>query len=139
MQLDNELRTIKLGSLSITEYFYKINHIADLLANIDSPVDEKNFVIYAINGLSDKPTKMGYALQPGNIPHIPQATSNWTSPTTYHSTATTFSSRGILGPAPRQAHVTQPTIPLDPTGPDGVSPSGPPAYTTCPLYGTWGP
>nr|GEX76865.1 hypothetical protein [Tanacetum cinerariifolium] len=54
MQLDTELRTIKLGSLSITEYCNKISRNADLLANIDSQVDEKNLVTYAINGLPDK-------------------------------------------------------------------------------------
>ncbi|GJT02190.1 ribonuclease H-like domain-containing protein [Tanacetum coccineum] len=230
MQLDNKLRTIEIGSLSITEYFHKINRIADLLANIDSPMDEKNLVTYAINGLSEKyegvegiirhrdppptfaqtqsmllleesrlkqkstrqvahdstpssphvllaaasnnrnnsvgvplcrnfqhgscnfgerckyvhtnasgsvtrngngntnnkgsspqwnnttgrimhvarmtfsptmPTTIGYTPQPGNILHIPHATSNWTNPTT----PTTFGSRGILGPAPGQAHV----------------------------------
>nr|GFB83946.1 hybrid signal transduction histidine kinase M [Tanacetum cinerariifolium] len=53
MQLDTELRTIKLGSLSITEYCNKISRNADLLANIDSQVDEKNLVTYAINGLPD--------------------------------------------------------------------------------------
>nr|GEV40859.1 putative zinc finger, CCHC-type [Tanacetum cinerariifolium] len=37
MQLDNELRTIELGSLCITEYCNKISRIADLLANNDSP------------------------------------------------------------------------------------------------------
>ena len=54
MQLDNDLRNIELGSLSITEYFHKINRLADLLANIEAPVDEKNLVAYAINGLGDK-------------------------------------------------------------------------------------
>ncbi|PWA55352.1 hybrid signal transduction histidine kinase M [Artemisia annua] len=54
MKLDNNLRTIELGNLTITEYFHKINHITDLLANIDSPVDEKNLITYAINGLGDK-------------------------------------------------------------------------------------
>ncbi|GKA58473.1 hybrid signal transduction histidine kinase M, partial [Tanacetum coccineum] len=54
MQLDNDLRTIELGSMSITEYFHKIHRIADLLANIDSPVDEANLVTYAINGLGDR-------------------------------------------------------------------------------------
>ncbi|GKB02510.1 hypothetical protein Tco_0830599, partial [Tanacetum coccineum] len=34
LQLDNDLRTIELGSMSITEYFHKIHRIADLLANI---------------------------------------------------------------------------------------------------------
>nr|GEW86225.1 ribonuclease H-like domain-containing protein [Tanacetum cinerariifolium] len=41
MQLDNDLRNIKLGNLTITEYFHKINRLADLLDNIDAPVDEK--------------------------------------------------------------------------------------------------
>ena len=54
MQLDNDLRNIELGNLSITEYFHKINRLADLLANIEAPVDEKNLVAYAINGLGDK-------------------------------------------------------------------------------------
>ena len=54
MQLDTELRTIELGSLSITNYCHKISRIADLLANIDSPVDEKNLFTYAVNGLTDK-------------------------------------------------------------------------------------
>ncbi|GJW62496.1 ribonuclease H-like domain-containing protein [Tanacetum coccineum] len=54
MQLDNDLRTIELGSMSITEYFHKIRRIADLLANIDAPVDEANLVTYAINGLGDR-------------------------------------------------------------------------------------
>ncbi|GKA72146.1 hybrid signal transduction histidine kinase M, partial [Tanacetum coccineum] len=54
MQLDNDLQTIELGSLSITEYFHKINRITDMLANIDSPVDEKNLIAYAIKSLGDK-------------------------------------------------------------------------------------
>ncbi|GJZ82736.1 ribonuclease H-like domain-containing protein, partial [Tanacetum coccineum] len=54
MQLDNDLRNIELGNLTITEYFHKINRLADLLDNIDAPVDEKNLVTYAINGLGDK-------------------------------------------------------------------------------------
>nr|GEV49903.1 ribonuclease H-like domain-containing protein [Tanacetum cinerariifolium] len=41
MQLDNDLRNIKLGNLIITEYFHKINRLADLLENIDAPVDKK--------------------------------------------------------------------------------------------------
>ncbi|GKF10804.1 hybrid signal transduction histidine kinase M, partial [Tanacetum coccineum] len=54
MQLDTELRTIKLSSLSITDYCHKISRTADLLGNINSSVDEKNLVTYAINGLTDK-------------------------------------------------------------------------------------
>ncbi|GJS00468.1 hybrid signal transduction histidine kinase M [Tanacetum coccineum] len=54
MQLGNDLRTVELGSLTITKYFDKINRTTDLLANIDSSIKEKNLVTYAINGLSDK-------------------------------------------------------------------------------------
>lgn len=35
IQLDNELRTISLGNMSITDYCTKIKTMADLLANID--------------------------------------------------------------------------------------------------------
>ncbi|GJR74735.1 ribonuclease H-like domain-containing protein [Tanacetum coccineum] len=34
MQLNNDLRTIKLGSMSINEYFYKIRRMADLLLTL---------------------------------------------------------------------------------------------------------
>ncbi|GJZ34670.1 ribonuclease H-like domain-containing protein [Tanacetum coccineum] len=54
MQLDNDLQTIELSNSSIIEYFNKIRRMADLLANIESPVDEKNLVTYAINGLGDR-------------------------------------------------------------------------------------
>ncbi|GJS23365.1 hybrid signal transduction histidine kinase M [Tanacetum coccineum] len=54
MQLDNDLRTIEIGNMSITDYFHKIRRMADLLANIDAPVDEKILVSYVINGLGDR-------------------------------------------------------------------------------------
>nr|GEW55795.1 copia protein [Tanacetum cinerariifolium] len=41
----------KLGNLSITDYFSKINRLVDLLANIDAPVDDKNLVYYAIQSM----------------------------------------------------------------------------------------
>ncbi|GKF01846.1 hybrid signal transduction histidine kinase M [Tanacetum coccineum] len=44
----------ELGNLSIAEYFKKIKVTADLLANIDSAVEDKNLVIYAVNGLGDR-------------------------------------------------------------------------------------
>ncbi|GJU67587.1 ribonuclease H-like domain-containing protein [Tanacetum coccineum] len=179
MQLDIELRTIELGSLSITEYCNKISRIVDLLANIDSPVNEKNLVTYAINGLPDnfgewckyvhsnpagarngnknnrpsaaqwnnttgrvmhghritisptRPPKMSYAPEPGTITNPMQPTPTWTSPPPqYHPTITPFGSRGVLGPAPGQAHVVQPTA---------IGSSGPSSYTTGPPPGTWGP
>nr|GFA27703.1 hybrid signal transduction histidine kinase M [Tanacetum cinerariifolium] len=54
MQLDNDLQNVELGNLSINDYFSKINRLADLLANIDAPVDDKNLVYYVVNGLGKK-------------------------------------------------------------------------------------
>ncbi|CAH1427506.1 unnamed protein product [Lactuca virosa] len=54
MELDDELRTITIGDSSVMEYCTRIKSISDLLANIGSPVPERNLVIYAINGLSLK-------------------------------------------------------------------------------------
>ncbi|GJS45525.1 ribonuclease H-like domain-containing protein [Tanacetum coccineum] len=54
MELHEELRSLELGSLSIAEYFKRIKVISDLLSNIDSPIDDKNLVMYAVNGLGDK-------------------------------------------------------------------------------------
>ncbi|GKD53372.1 hybrid signal transduction histidine kinase M [Tanacetum coccineum] len=54
MKLQEELRSLDLGSLSIAEYFKKIKLISDLLTNIDSSISEKNLIMYAANGLSDK-------------------------------------------------------------------------------------
>ncbi|GKD77352.1 hybrid signal transduction histidine kinase M, partial [Tanacetum coccineum] len=54
MELHEELRSLELGSLSIAEYFKRIKVISDLLLNIDSPIDDKNLVMYAVNGLDDK-------------------------------------------------------------------------------------
>ena len=45
IELENDLRTITIGDLSITAYCQKIKAISDLLANIDSPVPEKTPVI----------------------------------------------------------------------------------------------
>nr|GEW02916.1 myb-like protein P [Tanacetum cinerariifolium] len=54
MELHEELRSLELGTLSIGEYFKKIKVVSDLLSNIESPVDDKNLVMYAVNGLGDK-------------------------------------------------------------------------------------
>nr|GEV51536.1 ribonuclease H-like domain-containing protein [Tanacetum cinerariifolium] len=54
MELHEELRSLELGTLSIAEYFKRIKVVSDLLSNIKSPVDEKNLVMYAVNGLGDK-------------------------------------------------------------------------------------
>ncbi|GJV29287.1 hybrid signal transduction histidine kinase M [Tanacetum coccineum] len=54
MELHEEPHSTELGNLSIAEYFKKIKVTADLLANIDSAVEDKNLVIYAVNGLGDR-------------------------------------------------------------------------------------
>ena len=251
MQLDTELRTIELGSLSITDYCHKISRIADLLANIDSPVDEKNLVTYALSGLTDKyegvagiirhrdpPPTFAQAQSmllleesclnhktsrpsardsTSSSPHVLIAAasnnrnnpaehcrnfkrgsctygercrfvhtnatgtrngnnnnrgsaSQWNAPTgrVMHGARVTFSpnrpwpmpnqsqptshatgqanqhattphlpgSRGVLGPAPGQAHIVQPTVPLGPCTPTAFGPS---TYPTGTPHVTWGP
>ncbi|GKE62825.1 hybrid signal transduction histidine kinase M, partial [Tanacetum coccineum] len=54
MELQEELRSLELGNLTISEYFKKIKMVADLLLNIESLVDEKTLVMHAINGLGEK-------------------------------------------------------------------------------------
>nr|GEU61894.1 hybrid signal transduction histidine kinase M [Tanacetum cinerariifolium] len=54
MQLDNELRNLSIGNLSITQYFSKIKDMLDLLANMEAPVSEKSLITYAVNGLGSK-------------------------------------------------------------------------------------
>ncbi|PWA70662.1 hybrid signal transduction histidine kinase M [Artemisia annua] len=54
INLDNELRSIKIGNLSINEYFTKIKSMADRLKNLGTVVSEKNLVIYAVNGLDSR-------------------------------------------------------------------------------------
>ncbi|PWA82231.1 hypothetical protein CTI12_AA178870 [Artemisia annua] len=51
ISLDNELRSIKIGMMSINDYCTKIKSMADMLKNIGSSISEKNLVIYAVNGL----------------------------------------------------------------------------------------
>lgn len=54
IQICNDLRNIKMGNATINEYFVKIKKMSEHLKNIDSPVTDKNLVMYAINGLSEK-------------------------------------------------------------------------------------
>ncbi|XP_071704926.1 uncharacterized protein [Rutidosis leptorrhynchoides] len=49
-----ELRALELGSLTVDEYFRKIDSISTLLNNLGSTVNEYDLVMYAINGLGDK-------------------------------------------------------------------------------------
>ncbi|XP_010463443.1 PREDICTED: uncharacterized protein LOC104744124 [Camelina sativa] len=54
IQLDNELRTMEIKDLSIRDYFQKIKSVADLLANVDAAVNDRNLVMYLLNGLNEK-------------------------------------------------------------------------------------
>nr|GEU54164.1 retrotransposon protein, putative, unclassified [Tanacetum cinerariifolium] len=47
MELQEELRSLELGNLTISEYFKKIKMVSDLLSNIESPVNENSLVMDA--------------------------------------------------------------------------------------------
>ncbi|CAH1442145.1 unnamed protein product [Lactuca virosa] len=52
IELDQELRTLTLGDLSISDYCERMKVISDLLVNIGSSVTEQTLVTYLINVLS---------------------------------------------------------------------------------------
>nr|GEU74436.1 reverse transcriptase domain-containing protein [Tanacetum cinerariifolium] len=52
--LDGELRSIKLGSLTINAYCTKIKAMADRLANLGEKVSDKNLVMHALNRLDTR-------------------------------------------------------------------------------------
>ncbi|GJY98613.1 ribonuclease H-like domain-containing protein [Tanacetum coccineum] len=54
LNLDNELRSIKIGKMIVNEYFTKIRSMADRLINLGCVVSDKNLVIYTINGLDSR-------------------------------------------------------------------------------------
>lgn len=54
MQLNEDLRNIEIGDLSITNYCHKLKQISDLLDNIGKPIYERTLVMHIVNGLSDK-------------------------------------------------------------------------------------
>ncbi|GJT00124.1 putative ribonuclease H-like domain-containing protein, partial [Tanacetum coccineum] len=54
MHLDNDLRNLSIGNLSITRYFTNIKDVSDLLANVEAPVSDKSLVTYVINGFGNK-------------------------------------------------------------------------------------
>lgn len=54
IQLNEDLRNIAMGDLTVADYCYKLKVIFDLLENIDQPIDERALVMHTINGLSHK-------------------------------------------------------------------------------------
>nr|GEW79908.1 hypothetical protein [Tanacetum cinerariifolium] len=51
INLDNELRFIKIRKMTVNEYYTKIQAMTNRLKNLDCEVSEKNMVIFAVNGL----------------------------------------------------------------------------------------
>lgn len=54
MQLENQLRNIVMGDLSVNDYYTKIKAIADMLDNLVAPIPKRNLVSYTLNGLTQK-------------------------------------------------------------------------------------
>ncbi|XP_010496488.1 PREDICTED: uncharacterized protein LOC104773550 [Camelina sativa] len=54
LQLENELRTITIGDLTVQEYCRKLKTLSNLLANVDSPVSDRALVMHCLNGLNEK-------------------------------------------------------------------------------------
>ncbi|CAA7054361.1 unnamed protein product [Microthlaspi erraticum] len=54
IQLDNELRTMEIGDMTIQQYCQKLKSLSDRLANVEAPVTDRNLVIYLLNGLNEK-------------------------------------------------------------------------------------
>ncbi|XP_071695889.1 uncharacterized protein [Rutidosis leptorrhynchoides] len=54
MELNAELRALDIGSLTVEEYFRKIDRIATHLRNLGSKVEDSDLVMFAVNGLNDK-------------------------------------------------------------------------------------
>nr|GEX15696.1 ribonuclease H-like domain-containing protein [Tanacetum cinerariifolium] len=51
LNLDNELRSIKIEKMTVNEYCTKIKSMVDRLKNLGCVVSDKNLVIYTVNGL----------------------------------------------------------------------------------------
>ncbi|GKC49406.1 hybrid signal transduction histidine kinase M [Tanacetum coccineum] len=54
INLNNELCSIKIGKMTVNEYYTKIQAMANRLKNLDCEVSEKNMVIFTVNGLDSR-------------------------------------------------------------------------------------
>ena len=54
LQLENELRMITIGDTTVQEYCRKLKSLSDLLANVESPVTDRQLVMHCLNSLNDK-------------------------------------------------------------------------------------
>nr|GEX20779.1 hybrid signal transduction histidine kinase M [Tanacetum cinerariifolium] len=54
INLNNELRSIKIGTMTVSEYYTKIQSMSDCLKNLGCDVSDKNLVMYTVNGLDSR-------------------------------------------------------------------------------------
>lgn len=54
MQIDNEIRNLEIGDQSTLVYAQRLKSLADLLSNLEAPVNERSLVMYMLNGLNEK-------------------------------------------------------------------------------------
>ena len=54
IQLDHKLRNTEIGDMTIHSYCQELKSIADVLSNVDAPVNERALVTYLLNGLNAK-------------------------------------------------------------------------------------
>nr|GEV08418.1 hypothetical protein [Tanacetum cinerariifolium] len=74
--LKAELRSIKLGDLSMEAYFGKIESLMTILSSMDSPINDEDVVHYALEGLLDKYNQVyGYMHYKDTFPNLKTACS----------------------------------------------------------------
>ncbi|XP_010423221.1 PREDICTED: uncharacterized protein LOC104708363 [Camelina sativa] len=54
MEYDTELRTLTIGDSTVADYCKRLKTLSDLLANVESPVTDRQLVMYMLDGLNDK-------------------------------------------------------------------------------------
>ncbi|GKA38551.1 hypothetical protein Tco_0731102 [Tanacetum coccineum] len=80
INLDYELRSIKIGKMTVNEYCTKIRSMVDRLINLGCVVSDENLVIYTINGLDSSQgiLRVAPALHPSQATLLPSAFSTMT-------------------------------------------------------------
>ncbi|GJY75360.1 ribonuclease H-like domain-containing protein [Tanacetum coccineum] len=75
-----ELRSIKLGDLTMEAFFTEIESIVTILAILDSPVNDEDVFHYALKGLSDKYNQVcGIMHHKDTFPDLKTALKSWRS------------------------------------------------------------
>ncbi|GKB02306.1 Toll/interleukin-1 receptor domain-containing protein [Tanacetum coccineum] len=63
IQLDNEIRNMAIGNLSVNDYFQELKSKADRLTNLGSKVSDESLVTYAINGARSKFLEIAHSIR----------------------------------------------------------------------------